>query len=160
MSHSPNATDATPDLFVGVRRLPAIPMMKDASFLSESVSHSSVASYIDSAVTPYVHRKLISHEALDSIRMVASSLPGSITGFFGFECPLFMDQACADLLICARADEGAREILLDCRSNPAFRIPSEAARVWEHLLAFHQALVRPSLTSARRRAQYLVGVRH
>ena len=48
----------------------------------------TVADYLAAAFDPHAVDGLISMDALADIRHVASLLPGAITDFFGFECPL------------------------------------------------------------------------
>jgi hypothetical protein len=72
---------------------------------------SSIRDYMRAAVLPYVSRCLISDESLSEMVETAACLPGGLTNFFGFECPLGRREGQADLLVCAAAAEGGRAVL-------------------------------------------------
>ncbi len=97
---------------------------------------TNVADYISAAVAPYVSKQLISCEALLNIGRIASSLPGALTDFFGFECPLGVSQPSADFLVCAKARQGGREVLSNRRLGrnlPAF---FQAHPTWQRIQSF------------------------
>jgi hypothetical protein len=104
---------------------------------------SSIAEYIDAAVVPYVSGSLISLRALSNIRPIASLLPGALTDFFGFECPLGVSEATADFLVCSRASQGGREILNGQRPGrdlPAF---FQDEPVWQRIRSFSSEWFNP-----------------
>src|ERR1051326_8497721 len=77
----------------------------------EPAGANTIGDYLDAAAAPYLPVGLVSPEALANIRGIAKVLPGALTDFFGFECPLGTDEATADFLACARSSEGARDVL-------------------------------------------------
>lgn len=100
------------------------------------IQPNTVAEYLDAAVAPYVPHDLISPEALSGIREIGSLLPGALTDFFGFECPLGVPEPRADFLVCSRASQGGREVLTGLRPGrdlPAFL---ESHPVWRRIRAF------------------------
>jgi Rps23 Pro-64 3,4-dihydroxylase Tpa1-like proline 4-hydroxylase len=62
-------------------------------------------------VQPYTSSALISSEAWSKINAVAEFLPSAITSFFGFECPLGIEEAKSDFLICADVAGTGRQVL-------------------------------------------------
>jgi hypothetical protein len=65
---------------------------------------------------------LVSRAALDRIRQLARRLPGQMTVFFGFECPLSGEAARADFLTCSTRDEGHSKVIAGL--DPDHRLPS------------------------------------
>jgi hypothetical protein len=98
--------------------------------------YSTVADYIEAAAAPYVSPDLISRDALAEIGRVANLLPGAVTDFFGFECPLGVPAPTADFLVCSRASQGGREVLTDQR--PGRSLPAKFTQhpVWQQVFAF------------------------
>jgi hypothetical protein len=96
----------------------------------------TIADYLDAAVARYVSNDLISPEALSNVRQIGSLLPGALTDFFGFECPLGLREPKADFLVCSRARQGGREVLTGQR--PGRDLPSflKGYPVWRRIRAF------------------------
>lgn len=82
---------------------------------------------------------LISKQRLDEIHRIASLLPGALTEFFGFECPLATGEPIADFLVCAGVVEGGREVLAG--ANPMAVLPAafEEHWIWRRIAAFARA---------------------
>lgn len=101
-----------------------------------SLRHSTVADYIHAAVAPYVSADLVSPAAMANINVIGSLLPGALTDFFGFECPLGIHEPKADFLVCSRASEGGRDVLIDQR--PGRELPAffEQHPVWRRIRGF------------------------
>jgi len=102
----------------------------------DSLRHSTIAHYLDAAAIPYVSADLISRDAISHIRRIGALLPGALTDFFGFECPLGTHEAKADFLICSRASEGGRDVLAGQR--PSRELPAFLERhpVWQRVRDF------------------------
>jgi len=102
----------------------------------DSLRHSTIAHYLDAAAIPYVSAELISRDAISHIRRIGALLPGALTDFFGFECPLGTHEAKADFLICSRASEGGRDVLAGQR--PSRELPAFLERhpVWQRVRDF------------------------
>lgn len=58
-----------------------------------------------------ISRQLIGESQLAKIRNYADFIPGQVSAFFGFECPLASGQYAADLLFCSTQLEGHSKIL-------------------------------------------------
>ncbi|WP_058186948.1 hypothetical protein [Terracidiphilus gabretensis] len=106
--------------------------------------HSTVADYIEAAAAPYVSPDLISRDSLAEIGHVANLLPGAVTDFFGFECPLGVLAPTADFLVCSRASQGGREVLTD--RSPGRSLPANFNQhpVWQQVFAFSRAWDDPT----------------
>jgi hypothetical protein len=105
-------------------------------FSGQPITHSSIANYIGAGVAGYISDHLISPEALSNICGIASLLPGALTDFFGFECPLGVRQPQGDFLVCCRASQGGREVLNGQkpeRTLPAF---FQAHPIWQQIRSF------------------------
>ena len=98
--------------------------------------HSTVADYIEAAAAPYVSPDLISRDALAGICHVANTLPGAVTDFFGFECPLGVLAPTADFLVCSRASQGGREVLTDQSPGRSLQAKFNQHPVWQQVFAF------------------------
>ena len=53
--------------------------------------------------------RVISVDSFAALRKFSSTIPGQVTAFFGFECP--MHASCSDLLFCSTQEEGHAAIL-------------------------------------------------
>jgi hypothetical protein len=104
----------------------------------------TVADYLAAAFDPHAVDGLISMDALADIRHVASLLPGAITDFFGFECPLGSDRQEADFLVCCRVRHGSREILSGPVAgwDPFSRFQQEP--IWRSIRKFANEWAEPS----------------
>jgi hypothetical protein len=98
--------------------------------------HSTLADYIEAAAAPYVSPDLVSRDALAEIGRVANLLPGAVTDFFGFECPLGILAPTADFLVCSRASQGGREVLTDRRPGRSLPANFNQHPVWQQVFAF------------------------
>lgn len=105
---------------------------------------SSIRDYMRVAVLPYVSRCLISDDSLSEMAETAAQLPGGLTNFFGFECPLGRREGQADLLVCAAAAEGGRAVLAGegaahlpnaLESHPTWRKAFTFAKRWNDPLS-------------------------
>src|SRR5690348_1973131 len=114
-----------------------------AMFGRQPIIQSSIGDYIGAAVAPYISHNLISPEALSHICGTASLLPGALTDFFGFECPLGVTQPNADFLVCCRASQGAREVLNGQR--PGRNLPAffQAHPIWQRIHSFSKHWSNP-----------------
>ena len=99
----------------------------------------ALGEYLAVAVTPYVPAELISPDAFSRIQAAAGALPGAMTDFFGFECPLGTDEPLADFLICCRIRHGSREFLAG--QTRAGTLPEGA--VWRRAVAFAKEWAKP-----------------
>ena len=106
-------------------------------------SASTLLDYMNAAVRPYLSAALISPNALSNIGSIAALLPGALTDFFGFECPLGAEDAKADFLICAQANHGGRAVLAD--HQPGDNLPEyfHQSPVWRGIGAFSRAWADP-----------------
>ena len=100
------------------------------------VLQSSVADYINAAVTPYISGDLISPDVLANIQGIASLLPGALTDSFGFECPLGIREPRADFLVCSEASQGGREILAGHRPGTELTDLFQEHPVWRRIRSF------------------------
>jgi len=100
-----------------------------------------VADYVR-AITPQIPTTLISVAAQHEIIRVAAQLPGAITSFFGFECPLGNASADADFLLCSTREEAHSRILAG--AHPGIDLPAELLTLpaWQRIRAFCQAWER------------------
>lgn len=110
-------------------------------FLSEK--RSSIAEYINAAVTPHIPCDLISPHEVSNISRIASLLPGNLTNFFGFECPLGVDEPRADFLVCCRASHGAREVLCGLVGGREFPSVFQSSSVWRQIYGFSSEWASP-----------------
>jgi hypothetical protein len=95
----------------------------------------SVADYIRvSAVDRGIG--LISEQTFKSIERIASMLPGPLTEFFGFECPLGTHEEIADFLVCAGAVEGGRSVLAGTSSTSTLASAFADHFVWRRIREF------------------------
>jgi len=101
---------------------------------------STVSDYMRAAVLPYVSPCLISEASLREMVETASCLPGGLTGFFGFECPLGRREGHADLLVCVAAEGGGRTVLAGegvaslpraFESHPVWQRVFDFAKCWK-----------------------------
>lgn len=95
------------------------------------MSGRALGEYLTTAVTPFVPAELISPNAFLRIQAAAGALPGAMTDFFGFECPLGTDEPLADFLICCRIRHGSREFLASQMPDALRERP-----VWSRVAAF------------------------
>ena len=96
----------------------------------------SIADYIRASLDGRSLDALISAHTLDKIRPIASTLPGALTEFFGFECPLGTDEPIADFLICAGAVEGGRDVLAGVNSYAPLAAAFEQHWSWQRVRSF------------------------
>jgi hypothetical protein len=104
---------------------------------------ANVSDYIEAAVTPYVSPELISPAAMSSICGIASSLPGALTDFFGFECHLGSADPVADFLVCARTEQGGRDVLAGRKPDRDLHSSCYTHPVWRQIRAFADAWSDP-----------------
>src|SRR5207253_9842264 len=62
----------------------------------QAIEPDTIADYVDAAAVPYVSADLISPHVLSNVRPIGCTLPGALTDFFGFECPLGTREPKAD----------------------------------------------------------------
>ncbi|MEQ8661028.1 MAG: hypothetical protein RLW62_09445, partial [Gammaproteobacteria bacterium] len=95
----------------------------------------TVADYLR-IVAPGVPPALIERPALDAIVALAARLPGTLTSFCGFECPLGTATARADFLLCATREEGHAAVLAGRRADSALAPALLAAPAWQRARDF------------------------
>jgi hypothetical protein len=105
---------------------------------------STVCDYIKAAVLPWASEDLLSADSIRQILATAAILPGDLTSFFGFECPLRERQGHADLLVCAQADGGGRMMLAGERTHWRQTPDLQAHPVWKRVFAFAELWNKPS----------------
>ncbi len=100
-----------------------------------TIIENSLIDYLK-LLKPNIPSQLISSENWGKIETVAGVLPRAITSFFGFECPLRIEEAHADFLICADAKEAGRQILAD--ENYSITLPDLLTQhpVWNQIRDF------------------------
>lgn len=106
-------------------------------------SNNSLTNYLE-LIKPKVDANLIAPQYWQSIETVAGVLPSAVTTFFGFECRLGIEEAHADFLICADAEEAGREILANRESAIALPTALYAHPVWQQIRDFSQQWNNPS----------------
>jgi hypothetical protein len=131
---------------------PAVAGERSRATLGHSIaaSPSTIADYIDAAVTPRVSGRLISPEALSNIRRIAVLLPGAITDFFGFECQLGVSEPIADFLVCCRASQGAPNLLSGQIPDRDFPLLLANHPVWQRIRSFSTEWSTPESAVADR----------
>ena len=92
-------------------------------------------------VANHIPQALVPNASLKTIREFASTIPGDVTSFFGFECPLSATLHHADFLICSTRLEGHSRILAGRHpklalpealfEHPAWRSVRAFCREWE-----------------------------
>lgn len=100
-----------------------------------------VADYVE-AIAPQIPTTLIALAAQHDITRLAAQLPGAITSFFGFECPLGSATATADFLLCSTREEAHARVLAGAHCG--VDLPAELLTfpAWQRIRAFCQAWER------------------
>jgi len=100
-----------------------------------TLSEDTLSDYLDASVVSYAPPALIGPTSLSCIQQLARMLPGQVSEFFGFECPLGSSEAAADFLICAKAEEAGREILAGKRAGQQLPTAFDSA-AWKTIQRF------------------------
>ena len=108
------------------------------------MSAVSLGQHFAVSVDPEVPSSLISAEHLRALHALASRFPSGICEFFGFESRLGDLRAEVDFLLCAKADEGGRDVLAGLA--PEQPLPPEFLDhpVWKQIRSFAAAWVQPA----------------
>ncbi len=103
----------------------------------------SIADYVMAAVGHNGDGLLIPAQALAEIAQIARHLPGAITDFFGFECPLGSHCTGAGFGICCRTSHISQEILAGNRLawDPFAQLADSA--VWQRIREFCREWAKP-----------------
>lgn len=101
-----------------------------------------VADYLR-AVAADLPSSLVDAVALSEIVELADHLPGTLTSFFGFECPLGETAARADFLLCSTRVEGHARVLAGTHAE---RLPASLRQhdAWRRVAGFCQVWEDPS----------------
>lgn len=105
---------------------------------------NTIADYLRAAAQPYLHPALVSPETMNAILETANPLPGGLTEFFGFECPLGSEEGKADFLISARPSTGGRDVLVS--RKPGRELPARFREdpIWARIFNFAAAWSDPA----------------
>ncbi len=108
------------------------------------MSSVSLSQHLAVSVDPELPPSLISPVHLRALHALASRLPAGICEFFGFESRLGDVRAEVDFLLCAKADEGGRDVLAGL--TPGQPLPPEFLDhpVWQQIRGFAEAWVQPA----------------
>jgi len=82
---------------------------------------------------------LVAAPARDAIIDLAARLPGAITSFCGFECPLGSADARADFLLCSTREEGHAGVLAGMHDSIALAPELRTQPAWQRVAAFCRA---------------------
>ncbi len=104
----------------------------------------TVANYLSYCVE-HLPSALITPEAYARIERLAHRLPGAITSFFGFECPLAKDHDHTDFLVCSTVEEGHAQVLAGQDEEVNVSPPLYSERSWQQVRDFCAAWPQPQL---------------
>ena len=102
---------------------------------SADITQRSLADYVQLAAA-HLPDALVSPQSLNDIATLAAPLPGAISSFFGFECPLSTPTGEADFLVCCTRAEGHSRVLAG--GDPDTQLPAalRAAPAWQRVEGF------------------------
>lgn len=108
------------------------------------MSAVSLSQHLAVSVDPELPHPLISVEHLRALHALASRLPAGICEFFGFESRLGDVRAEVDFLVCAKADEGGRDVLAGLTLGQPLPPEFLAHPVWQQVRNFAAAWGQPA----------------
>ena len=94
----------------------------------------TLANYLVAATAIPISPDLIGPASIESILPIAAQLPGAITSFFGFECPLGSDEPRADFLVSVKTE--GRPILAGLSQERRLPADFKIHPVWERVAQF------------------------